>query len=641
MTWYESLLIFMRTLSQILTAGIAITAFSLLLYSLAFNLRDRVVRSFALILVCMVIVFTAEAIGSTASREWEVRFWPRLQWIGIVYLPAIYFHLSDGLLATTGRPSRGRRRWVILFLYGVSTVFFLGLPFNWLTGPVRSSFDPAPHLQPSAFTNVFVAYYLACMTLSWVNFIRAYRRTITTTSRRRMGYLISGAVAPFLGAFPFLPYSQNFAAQHQVIFWTFSVLTNLIIGFLLVVMAYAVAFFGVAWPDRVVKARLFKWLMRGPFTASLTLAVVTILRRGVEALGYNYNATVPIAMVACILICEYFITILAPLGEQVLFYGNDRHELLALRQLENQLVTRQDLSQFVEMVLAAILDRLRAEGAYVISLNGEGSELVASLGKTRFSVTGGDEEIPDEVVLHTLQAGGQNSLFQWGGDLLMPLYNGTEERPELLGLLGIAGLSSGKIAEEELAALDVLSRRAALALRDRLVQQEIFRSLENLSMQMDLLQRLRAAGRFDRQGLLASPEDLPDERDLPNYVKEALSHYWGGPKLTRSPLMRFKIVRDAMEEHAGNQANALRAILRRAIEQVRPEGERRFTPEWILYNILEMKFVEGRKVREIAARLAMSEADLYRKQRIAIDTVAGIIAEMESQARKMDRHQPQ
>jgi len=105
--------------------------------------------------------------------------------------------------------------------------------------------------------------------------------------------------------------------------------------------------------------------------------------------------------------------------------------------------------------------------------------------------------------------------------------------------------------------------------------------------------------------------------------------------------MRFKIVRDAMEEHAGNQANALRAILRLAIEQVRPEGERRFTPEWILYNILEMKFVEGRKVREIAARLAMSEADLYRKQRIAIDTVAGIIAEMESQARKMDRHQPQ
>ena len=70
-------------------------------------------------------------------------------------------------------------------------------------------------------------------------------------------------------------------------------------------------------------------------------------------------------------------------------------------------------------------------------------------------------------------------------------------------------------------------------------------------------------------------------------------------------------------------------ILRQAIEQVRPEGERRFTGEWILYNILELKFMEGRKVREVALRLAMSEADLYRKQRVAIESVAKAIEEME------------
>ncbi|HEX9027811.1 MAG TPA: hypothetical protein VF823_01475, partial [Anaerolineales bacterium] len=68
------------------------------------------------------------------------------------------------------------------------------------------------------------------------------------------------------------------------------------------------------------------------------------------------------------------------------------------------------------------------------------------------------------------------------------------------------------------------------------------------------------------------------------------------------------------------------------IENTRPEGERRFTAEWILYNILEMKFLEGRKVREIALRLAMSEADLYRKQRVAIEAVAKAIVEMEQQA---------
>jgi hypothetical protein len=143
---------------------------------------------------------------------------------------------------------------------------------------------------------------------------------------------------------------------------------------------------------------------------------------------------------------------------------------------------------------------------------------------------------------------------------------------------------------------------------------------------------LRAAGRYDAENLLANEEGQAEE-DVVFWVREALTHYWGGPKLTNSPLLRFKVVQAALQQHDGNQANALRAILRLGIEQVRPEGERRFTAEWILYNILEMKFVEGRKVREIALRLAMSEADLYRKQRVAIEAVSKVIADMETQAR--------
>jgi hypothetical protein len=43
---YDILLAALRNLNDLLTAGIAITAFSLLLYALSFNLRDRVARSF-------------------------------------------------------------------------------------------------------------------------------------------------------------------------------------------------------------------------------------------------------------------------------------------------------------------------------------------------------------------------------------------------------------------------------------------------------------------------------------------------------------------------------------------------------------------------------------------------------------------
>ena len=84
-----------------------------------------------------------------------------------------------------------------------------------------------------------------------------------------------------------------------------------------------------------------------------------------------------------------------------------------------------------------------------------------------------------------------------------------------------------------------------------------------------------------------------------------------------------------MDSYDGNASNALRALLRQAVDKVRPEGDRKFTSEWILYNILEMKFIEGRKVSEVAGRLAMSEADLYRKQRVAVEAVARAILEME------------
>ena len=42
-----------------------------------------------------------------------------------------------------------------------------------------------------------------------------------------------------------------------------------------------------------------------------------------------------------------------------------------------------------------------------------------------------------------------------------------------------------------------------------------------------------------------------------------------------------------------------------------------------------MRFIQGRKVRDIANRLAISESDLYRKQRAAIGQVAQVLTDME------------
>ncbi|MBN2676723.1 MAG: hypothetical protein JXR32_01525, partial [Anaerolineaceae bacterium] len=65
-------LVIFRTIHQIVIAAVAITCLSLLLYALTFNLRDRVARTFALLLAEVTIISAAEAIASTVIASWEM-----------------------------------------------------------------------------------------------------------------------------------------------------------------------------------------------------------------------------------------------------------------------------------------------------------------------------------------------------------------------------------------------------------------------------------------------------------------------------------------------------------------------------------------------------------------------------------------
>jgi len=633
--WTENLLAGIRAFNQVLTAGIAITAFSLFLYSLTFNLRDRVARSFAIIMLCVVVVFTTEALQGPHSTNLGLQMLLRLQWLGIVYLPAAYLHLSDAVLVTAGRPSRGRRRFAVRAMYGVSTLFLLGLSLGYLVGPLVMNGKPAPHLQRTVWTEVFTLYYLVIMLWAGVNFVRAYRRMLTRSGRRRMWYLMAGASAPALGCYPYLLFGSAAAASFPLAFWGIAATINLAVGGLVVLMAYAVAFFGVSWPDRVIRSRLFKWILRGPVTASVALGLMTAVRRAGALVGVEYSELVPLTMVGTVLLFEHGITLLAPIWERYLFVGADRAELQVFQNIEERLVTRSDLQQFLEAVLAAVRDHMHSASAFVAALDDGGLSLIITAG-SRANLD--QAALTNSLPLFTDEEAPGRREFAWDRFWVLPLHQRKREdmdRDEVspfLGVLGVARRDSQAMDADQRDALWLLADRAALALEDRRLQQRVFRSLEDLGPKVEMIQRMRAAGRYDTTAALLG-DALPPEADLANWVKDALTHYWGGPKLTRNPLMRLQVAQQMLSDHDGNAANALRALLRRAVDQVKPEGDRRFTTEWILYNILEMKFIEGRRVREVAGRLAMSEADLYRKQRVAVEAVARAILNMESEVK--------
>jgi hypothetical protein len=231
----------------------------------------------------------------------------------------------------------------------------------------------------------------------------------------------------------------------------------------------------------------------------------------------------------------------------------------------------------------------------------------------------------------------QGDFFYWNGHLLIPLlYEDPQNGKMLLGLCGFPWEEDREMEEEHLDSVNLLTYRVEIALRDWRLQQQVIKSMESLQPQVAMIQQLRAASSYNKTSVLMDEVDLPEE-DFITWVKDALSHYWGGPKLSESPLLGLKVVQEAMKDYDGNPTNALRGILKTAIENIKPEGERRFTGEWILYNILELKFLEGRKVRDVATRLAISEADLYRKQKVALEAISRAIIGMELAAREEEK----
>jgi hypothetical protein len=614
----------LETINRIFEAGIAITALSLFFRALTFNLRDRVSRAFAVILACVMVSFSGEAVSGALSQSPSLELWLRLQWVGTIFLPAAYLHFSDALLETTGRPSRGRRRAVVRFTYLISAMFVALLPTHVLLGPLVPTGMPVAHLTRTPLSWVFTAYYGLIVLLALMTIWRAWQRTVLSASRRRMSYLLAGSMALAFGAYPFLLVGSDFASRFPEFFLFGAALGNILVFWAMVAMAYATAFFGVSWPDRVVKSRLFRWLLRGPVTVFIILAIIPWVSDIGLFLNIQEQVVLPIIVALAVLVMGHVFTLASPTLERWIFFGAVEEDVRFLQSLQERVLTDADLRQFLEAVLTAVCDRFQTNTAFVAGLENEQVNTILEVGDKKLLST---QKLNGELSRAAQENSGRDDIFAWGKFWILPLQS--SDGTQMLGLLGVVRGRHTEISDELGEAFHDLGDRAALALEDRKQQSQALRSLESLGPRMDVIQRLRAAARYDQSEVLSDVADLPEEGDVVKWVKDALTHYWGGPKLTQSPLRSLQVVQNAMEEHEGNPSLALRAILRQAIERNKPEGESRLTGEWLLYNLLEMKFMEGRKVREIAMRLAMSEADLYRKQRVAIESVAHSLMEME------------
>ena len=615
----------------------------MVLYNLGRSTRIRVMKAFCALVTFVVIVYLSELLVSRIISSAHAANWLRVGWIGIALVPAAQFHLADTLLEITGAP---RRKYYVMFGY-LSALVFLGLVFwtDLIVGePV---FVPhAPHLSAGPLFGLFALHFWVVTAASIYNVWRARQRGITSTTRWRMSITLLAFLAAPLAVFPYLIVSNSASVTTSIWFWLVAITGNLVVGVMFGLLTANLVYFGAASPDRVVRVRLFKFMARVPLAGTIVLVVFIFVSRNSPILGLPTETALGFALVATVMLVEWAIHAYKRPLERF-FQLNDEPDVRRIQELSERLLTTADLHQYLESILAATCEALRTPTTFVAAISGDSFKLEAVIGPLEEPEAQAIWQQADWGELtHAEQENGNGTklqsvddFFLWQNYWIRPLYN--RQQDIVIGIFGIrARASQPDLTAREHTVLNRLLDQAENALQDRILQQEVFAAVEGLLPQITALQERRRAAAFGglpvltepeaEMGTAVSAESVVNDPDFNTMVKDALSHYWGGPKLTKSPLLDLRVVQRTLEEYGNNPSSALRAILADAIELQKPEGERNLsTTEWILYNILEMKFVQGRRVRDVARRLAMSESDLYRKQRIAIENVAQTVATME------------
>ncbi len=615
---------FLERASDVLTAGVGATALALALYLLAYNRRSQVARTFVGLLGCVIIAYLTDLLlRNVAGPEFAERLL-RLQWIGIAFTPSLYLEFVRAIrVSVVSDRIPVWLRPVSFALSGLITILALTTNLVVRGNPTATR---AFHLQPGPLFYPFAFLFAVVALWGLRETFYARKRCYTHTARRRMAYLSIGFVAPAMGVFPYLLLAGWPAGLSTGILQIVLIVGNLAVAAMLALVAYSVAFFGTLMPDRVIKHRMVRFLLRGPVTAILALVAFGAGLTLEPLLGLGQYTLSLVALAIAVILAQLAVELLKPVIDLVL-YREGAREVTQAQELSQRLLTMADLKQFLENVLAAVCELMRAKGGFLAILD---------QGQLRWDIwcdlSMSEAEIARLPLADVSQASDE-TFIRWDGHWVIPLRDRADN--DLLGFVGLRAPDiDTPLTPEQQNQLDQLLLQASAALGDRRLQQVVFAAFTPLLPELRDIHMRGGMMRYSGESVVGF--SLAESPELPQWVHDALSHYWGGPRLTENPLLELQVVRKAASDYEGDVVKGLRAVLASAIERLRPDGEAKLTaPEWLLYNILEMKFLRGHKVRQVAMRLAVSESDLYRKQRIAIESLADILVEMEREAQSV------
>ncbi len=619
--------------NSILLSANVIVGFSLLAYILVYNVRSPVARAFCALIAFVTVTYVVDLSIDQVAPSATAEMWLRVQWVGIAFVPAAYLHFSESVLRATGHTSRWRQT----AIFSTYALGLLALILAFFTDSIVQGYaeeDGLSHLLPGPLFPAFAAYYVLVTAYGWSSIIRAQARTLTTDARRRLSYLKWAFAAPGIGVFPYLLIPTTARVLSVTFINVLTLLGNMATAIMMIVIGYIVAYQGMLLPDRVVKHRMLHYLLRGPMVAILVIGIMTIVPQVDRIMGLPRDTVLIVAVMVGVVVLELAVSLAKPAIDR-LVYQQDRDDIERIQSLDERLLTSTDLEQILESTLVGLCEMLHVPSGFVITMEDASPSLRVFCGE-KGEAASFLQRAPIPQLLESLAPCRRDDLLEQDdfvvadGYWLLPLRARSDRLT--LGILGVRYLGpTPEFGDGDLESIYAAVQRAETALEDMVLQERVFGVLTSLESEVDDLQQWRSVRRYGGSEALQHFEMSPVRSPgFAQAVKDALSHYWGGPKLSQSPLVRMRIVASQLAQGDSVPAKALRAVLKQAIEMLRPPGERSMAAnEWTVYNILDLRYVQGQRIRDITQRLAMSESDYYRKQRVAIEQVAETLSQME------------
>ena len=122
-----------------------------------------------------------------------------------------------------------------------------------------------------------------------------------------------------MGVFPYLLLIGWPSVFPNTLLWILLIIGNIAIAAMLAMMAYSVAFIGALTPDRVIKYRMVRFLLRGPLTAILALIMFGVGVTLEPKLGLGRYSLSLVVMAGTVIAMQLGVELAKPLIDLALY----------------------------------------------------------------------------------------------------------------------------------------------------------------------------------------------------------------------------------------------------------------------------------------------------------------------------------